>query len=375
MKISVVTVALNPGAEFCLTAESILLQDHADVEWVVIDGLGWSADGAYIDRYRDRITTYVRQPDAGVYAAMNEAWQHASGDYIVFLNAGDIFYQADTLSRMVRHLRTGADVVYGDHDYADQGMHLFRRAGAADIIFNMLQVGDVERNWHDMMPCHQATFYRRTLFETESFDTRYAICADHDFFLRMCAQNRAMVHAGVIVCRYYGGGFSAKNAQRCRNEWAAVYAKYSVDPGRVVQHFVGEGASSANVTQLGGPALVLEGLFKWEGPYPDLNLPRFAWVRAGGVSIMVRDAIEHARVILSGRSQFVQRIEILHDGVVIARKAVKAGPFEVMVDIDETVAAGTVYMCRSEMSDRLSQSDLRVTGWALEGFDVTKREV
>jgi hypothetical protein len=373
MKISVITVALNPGSEFCLTAESILLQDHDQVEWVVIDGLGWSADNTYIDRYKDRIDTYVRSPDEGVYAAMNTAWTHATGDYIVFLNAGDVFYQADTLSRMVGHMGRGLDIVYGDHDYVDRGMHLFRRAGAADVILARLQAGDVEKGWHGMMPCHQATFYRRALFAEEQFDTRFAICADHDFFLRMAVQKRPMAHTGVVVCRYYGGGFSAKNAQRCRNEWSAIYSSFSRDPGRVVQHFGGEGAASADVTLIDTRAMALEGLFKWEGPYPDLNLPRFAWAREGGVTILVREDVARAKLTLTGRSQFVQRIEVMQGGNVIARKSVKAGPFTLVHDVEGPIAAGTTFVCTSEMADRLSPSDARVTGWSLISFTITDR--
>lgn len=371
MKISVITVALNPDAAFCLTAESILMQDHDDVEWVVIDGLSWAAGNAFVDRYRDAIDTYVRGPDSGVYAAMNTAWEHATGEYIVFLNAGDIFYQADSLSRMARHMSGGADVVYGDHDYADKGQHLFRRAGAADVIFSLLQAGEVERDWHGMMPCHQATFYRRTLFAQEQFDTRYTICADHDFFLRMCAQGRSLEHAGVVVCRYYGGGFSAQNAQRCRNEWAAVYSHYARDPGRVLQHFLGPKAAGANVTVIDDQALSLGGLHKWEGPYDHMKMPRFAWVQPQGVNVLLRNAAQ--RLTLTGLSRFVQRIEIIRDDTVIARKTCKPGPFEIVHDFEAPLPAGLTLTCKAEMADRMSPTDPRQSGWALYGVTLTER--
>tara|TARA_R100000935_G_scaffold57996_1_gene93485 strand:- start:921 stop:2051 length:1131 start_codon:yes stop_codon:yes gene_type:complete len=372
MKISVVTVALNPTNEFCLTAESILLQDHPDVEWVVIDGLSWSAGNAFVDRYRDKIDTFIRTPDLGVYAAMNTAWTYASGDFIVFMNAGDIFYQADSLSRMVSHMSGDADIVYGDHDYSAGGNHLFRRSGTADMIYNMLQTGDVEHEWHGMMPCHQSTFYRRTLFAEEQFDTRYAICADHDFFLRMCAQNRRLVYTGVIVCRYYGGGYSAQNTQRCRNEWSAIYSGFSQNPDRVVQHFEGKGAVTSYVTSIGRDAVALAGLYKWEGPYEHLKLPKFAWVGEAGVDVMLRKSVDSARLTLSGRSLFVQKIEVVHAGKTIVETAVDAGPFEIIYDFEGPVSGGETLTCKSQMADRLSPTDSRRSGWALYAFTVSE---
>lgn len=373
MKISVVTVVLNPAEEFCLTAESILLQDYADVEWVVVDGLSWSASNAFVGRYRDQIDTLARTPDLGVYAAMNTAWTHATGDFIVFMNAGDIFYQADSLSRMVHHMNADTDVVYGNHDYSASGTHMFRRSGADDIIYNMLQAGDVERDWHGMMPCHQATFYRRTLFAEEQFDTRYAICADHDFFLRLCAQNRRLVYADVTVCRYYGGGYSAQNSKRCRNEWAAIYSGYSLNPDRVVQHFGGKDAATSHVTPIGPDAVALAGLYEWEGPYKQWKLPRFAWVGEAGVNVLLRKSADPANLKLSGRSLFVQTIEVVHAGKIIFEKTVNEGPFEIIHDFEGPVSVGETLTYKSEFAERLSPTDSRKAGWALYGVTVTER--
>ncbi|WP_171097555.1 glycosyltransferase [Ruegeria sp. HKCCD7255] len=241
MKISVVTIVLNPDSDFARTAESVLAQNYTEVEWVVLDGSSWSDPGRqYLNRYKEAFDYYASCPDEGVYAAMNTACEKATGEYVVFLNSGDIFFKQGTLTEVSQFLQREPDILYGDHDYVSGGAHHFRRASGMDQLAKRLSDGNLEGGWHGRFPCHQATFYKRELLAKEPFDTQLRIVADHDLLLRAHAKGYQIQHAELFVCRYYGGGFSAQNATRCVAEWADVYSRYSNHPEKVIERFYGQ---------------------------------------------------------------------------------------------------------------------------------------
>ena len=357
MRISVVTTVLNPDDSFCLTAESILQQDHGDVEWIVIDGQSWGTGAALLDRYRDRMDYYVSRPDDGVYHAMNGAWEIATGDYMVFLNAGDTFYRADTLSRLAPQLRGG--IVYGDHDYVGSGTHLFRKSADARALLAQLRHGDLSGGWHARLPCHQATYYRRGLFAEMQFNTRFQIAADHDLFLRYAAAGGALHYVDQTLCRYAAGGFSARSAARCRAEWITIYSRFSDDPDRVRRQFIGQGA------EITIPVVFMGDTYDREGPYPDLGLPAFNWVRETGLRVVVKQDWQAPTIRLWGRSRFAQSLRLWHGTKVCGQVTLPEGHFTVDFPLGP-VARGDMLTICSSMADVLGPDDGRKTGWAFE---------
>ena len=91
-KISIITVCYNePNLE--KTCESIINQTMQDFEWVVIDGGSNEETQNIWNKYKHRINTFVSEPDNGIYDAYNKGVKLATGDYIIFMNAGDCFYE------------------------------------------------------------------------------------------------------------------------------------------------------------------------------------------------------------------------------------------------------------------------------------------
>lgn len=368
MRISVITVVLNPEDDFCLTAESIIGQDYDDIEWVVIDGQSWGSGAEFIARYRDDMDVFVSQPDEGVYSAMNTAWQMATGDFIVFMNAGDIFYRNDTLTDVARHLDPACDIVYGDHDFVKGGVHHFRKSAAADAIFDLLKIGDVEDQWHSRLPCHQATFYRRAIFETEIFSLRYRICADHEFFLRMCHQGRPMAYMDLTVCRYYGGGYSSKFQNRCSNEWAEIYSSYSDQPDKVFSKFAGDVASRGIAIR---PKLIMTGgFYGFEGPYPNVDLPRLTWIDASGITLISVVNQENVQITLSGRARFAQSLQVHKNDEVVLVITLHAGNFSIDQPLPGGIALGDVVKCKGANATALGTNDVRVSSWMFFAADL-----
>ena len=93
---SIITVSLNAGESLLKTIDSILIQDFQDFEIIIKDG--FSNDGSYENISEDEKILKLQIKDTGIYDAMNQALEYTSGEYILFLNAGDYFYDSKVLN-------------------------------------------------------------------------------------------------------------------------------------------------------------------------------------------------------------------------------------------------------------------------------------
>ena len=105
--ITVATVTYNAESTLPCTLESVASQTYPHIEHLIVDGCSKDQTMEQIHRYVDANTGkaqphdihVVREPDKGLYDAMNKALEQAAGDYIVFLNAGDRLHSPDTLQK------------------------------------------------------------------------------------------------------------------------------------------------------------------------------------------------------------------------------------------------------------------------------------
>jgi len=111
-KVSIITVCINEAARIRETAESVVGQTYRDFEWIVQDG--GSTDGTLdiLKEYMSSITVLLSEKDSGVYDAMNKGISRAKGEYCIFMNGGDYFYDHDVIKRFCRHKRI-SDICYG----------------------------------------------------------------------------------------------------------------------------------------------------------------------------------------------------------------------------------------------------------------------
>ena len=109
-RFSVITVTYNAEKVLEDTIQSVISQTYHHVEYIIIDGASKDGTMAIVNRYRDRISQVVSEPDKGLYDAMNKGIALATGDYLCFLNAGDSFHEDDTLQKIV-HSGTGDPVL------------------------------------------------------------------------------------------------------------------------------------------------------------------------------------------------------------------------------------------------------------------------
>jgi glycosyltransferase involved in cell wall biosynthesis len=227
--LSIVTVTLNPGDALGRTIRSVAEQTFTDHEHVVKDG--GSTDGSLLAARGGRNVRIVERPDGGIYDAMNQALEACRGDYVLFLNAGDLFAGADSLAEVARALRSAPppDLVVCDHLTGEFGDAV---VGAGRLSRFMVYRTTI---------CHQACFFRRDCFtRLGPFDTSLRIAADHEFLARAVLKGRVRtVHVPVAVIRYEGGGFSrrAENRERHLRELAEIRRRHFPPATRVLYAF------------------------------------------------------------------------------------------------------------------------------------------
>ncbi|MDE7322986.1 MAG: glycosyltransferase [Lachnospiraceae bacterium] len=210
---SIIVVCLNSGQRLCDTIESILNQTYENYEVIVKDG--GSSDGSVEKLMKvcddKRIRVYTKE-DTGIYDAMNQAIELAQGEYYVFLNTGDSFYDETVLDKITSEIKwrrsnnENADVIYGN---------LYHKA-LQSVIYAAPEINDF--TCYRNVPCHQTCFYHRSLFAARGYRPEYNVRADYEHFLWCFYEKKAnMYYVPVVVASYEGGGYSETKENRKRS--------------------------------------------------------------------------------------------------------------------------------------------------------------
>lgn len=203
MRLSIITINYNNNKGLIETIKSVVGQSWNDYEWVVIDG--GSADGSkdLIEQHSEKFSFWCSEPDTGIYNAMNKGITYASGDWLLFLNSGDCLYTTDTLER-VFHNQYDSDIIYGDRVIVENGKEIINKYPN--------QLG-LDFFYHYSL-CHQATFYRRELFDGCRYDESFAIAGDWAFFIDMMFKGKTFKHIDIPIVLYDNNGISSKYSEK-----------------------------------------------------------------------------------------------------------------------------------------------------------------
>jgi len=208
MRISIVTVVFNDLLGLKRTANSVISQDNCDYEWVVCDG----GTGDELCQYLASlpgIACWVSEPDDGIYDAMNKGVSLCQGDYVVFLNAGDVFSSSNTLSLVIDKLEAKnsctdpVDVLFGG---------AFLELPSGDSVFRGVRKME-DYIWHGLPANHQATYYRREVLLENSYDLRYKVCGDYYIAAQLYKVGASVAYLEAPLVRFQVGGASYTNRQ------------------------------------------------------------------------------------------------------------------------------------------------------------------
>jgi putative colanic acid biosynthesis glycosyltransferase len=98
---TIVTVSYNCCSLIEKTIKSVLQQDYHDTEYIIIDGESTDGTVEIIKKYAQHLAFWCSEPDGGIYQGMNKGISHAKGEWILFLNAGDVFAETNVLTKVL----------------------------------------------------------------------------------------------------------------------------------------------------------------------------------------------------------------------------------------------------------------------------------
>jgi glycosyltransferase len=207
MKISIITSVYNNRDTIHEAIESVLSQTYPNIEYIVIDGASKDGTVDIIRQYEDRITTFISEPDRGIYDGLNKGVAKATGDVIAFLHSDDLYADPEVITRVAEAFAaTGADAVYGDLVYTPKADTSKVLRYWKSRVFEPKLLG---RGW---MPAHPTFFVRRELYEKYgTFDTTFRIAADYDFMLRVLSKGIKTHYLPNVLYKMRVGGESNKS--------------------------------------------------------------------------------------------------------------------------------------------------------------------
>lgn len=220
IRISVVTITYNAAQCLQRTLDSVFAQQYPDVEHWIVDGASTDNTVAMAEAYKAKsdktnnghIIRIQSEPDRGLYDAMNKGLRLVTGDYIIYMNAGDFFPSPDTLSTIARCAETNKlpGVIYGDTDIVDNaGIYIGKR--------HLLPPEHL--TWrsfrHGMLVCHQAFYARTDIARHHKYNLRYRHSADVDWCIRIMKEadlaSLPLVNVHATVACYTREGNSTVN--------------------------------------------------------------------------------------------------------------------------------------------------------------------
>ena len=228
---SIITVTYNAASTLPATLASVKEQSCKQYEYIVMDGLSKDntvemAKAADIPNAR-----IFSSSDKGLYDAMNKAIDEATGDYLIFLNAGDAFHAPDTLQTIADAIVANGrpDIVYGQTQLVNANR---QRIGDRHLIapeeltFKSFAQG--------MLVCHQAFIASRKI--VQHYDLQYRFSADYEWCLRCLKQSSKNVYVPHTIIDYLSEGLTTANRKASLKERFNIMCHYYGTIPTIVRH-------------------------------------------------------------------------------------------------------------------------------------------
>jgi len=228
IRISIVTITFNAQRTLQRTLDSVRCQTYPHIEHLIIDGASKDDTVRIAEQYKAKSPHEViiqSEPDKGLYDAMNKGLQKATGDYVVFLNAGDSLYAADTIEKVVSVSTQLPAVVYGDTATTDSEgrfLHLRRHRPPKTLTWRSFRQG--------MLVCHQAFYARLDVAKDIPYDLHYRHSADVDWCIRVMkeAERRQLplVNTHTVLANFEEGGNTTQHHRASLKERFYIMAHH-----------------------------------------------------------------------------------------------------------------------------------------------------
>ncbi len=196
MKYSIITINYNNSKGLRHTIESVINQTYRDYEFIIIDGGSTDNSVDIIKEYQRNITYWVSERDNGIYNAMNKGVKIARGEYLSFINSGDMLYDPKVLENSLPYLQ--ADIIHG----------LAENLNTPVSKLCLIKIPNRDYLFSPTLH-HQACLFKSNLFKNALYDENYKIVSDWKFYIeQIIFYNCSFFHMPVKIAMCEGGGIS-----------------------------------------------------------------------------------------------------------------------------------------------------------------------
>lgn len=226
-KISVITVVYN-GQDFLEgTIRSVMNQTYKHIEYLIIDGKSKDKTVDIIKQYDHYISDWITEQDKGLYDAMNKGLKMATGDFVLFMNAGDQFANSTVLETVFSKYDATTDVLYGEVMMVDENRQaigtrteITTRKLPQQLTWKSMKLG--------MVVCHQAFIPRRELCPFYMVDN---LSADIDWVIEILKKSRKNVNCGIVIADFLVGGVSKqRHRQSLKDRYNVLQKHFGIIP-------------------------------------------------------------------------------------------------------------------------------------------------
>jgi len=218
---SIITVTYNAEKVLEKTIQSVINQSYRNIEYIIIDGNSFDKTIDLIRKYSNKISYWISEPDQGLYDAMNKGINAATGDYVWFVNAGDILKKRDIVLELVNMTMSGKvpDILYGETDLIDLKGNILaeRRLKAPEqLTWKSFRMG--------MLVSHQAFIVKKNI--ALNYDLQYRFSADFDWCIRCMKEAKTIVNSHLRLVNYLYEGLTTSNRKASLKERYIIMCKY-----------------------------------------------------------------------------------------------------------------------------------------------------
>ena len=205
---SIVTVVRNDLNGIILTKDSINNQTYRNFEWVVIDGNSTDGTNEYMLNLKFDNLSYISESDRGIYDAMNKGVRHCKYKYVIFLNAGDTFYNSETLLKVAEKLeQNNVDVLFGGANiYFNKETYYYKKPEELEKVINYSLPGH-----------HQATYYSLDILTKIQYDISFPYSGDYLLIAKMFKHGITYSLLNIPLTKFEVGHHSFKGIYKIFN--------------------------------------------------------------------------------------------------------------------------------------------------------------
>ena len=218
---SIITVTYNAANTLPATLKSVSEQSCRLFEHIIMDGASKDntlkiAQDAQIKEMR-----LFSSPDKGLYDAMNKAMDVATGEYLIFLNAGDAFHSPNTLQQIADVIMDNdfPGIVYGQTQLVDT-----KRQRIGDRHLTAPEQLTLKSFANGMVVCHQAFIVLKRI--AGEYDLKYRFSADYEWCIRCLQHSRNNIYIDDTIIDYLSEGLTTANRKASLKERFHIMCYY-----------------------------------------------------------------------------------------------------------------------------------------------------